>query len=252
MQSRDKAPLLITDDDEKAALLEAAGIKRLVIIPFNHSVAAMEAEQFLSEILQQKVGFQKMIIGYNHGFGKGRSGNRETLALLGKRLGFELEVIPPLLQDEVRISSTQVRRRLLQGDLDGAAAMLGRPHCFSGRVVKGAGRGEQIGFPALNLEIAEERKLLPPAGVYIARTEIDDRRYLSILNLGDAPTFGRNLAIPELHLLEYDASTRMSENVKVELLRWLRPIRKFDSSEQLVSQLRQDRNEALEIFRTDH
>jgi len=252
VQSRDDAPLLLTDDDEKAALLEAAGIKRMVIIPFDHSVAAMGADQFLREILQEQIGFRKMIIGYNLGFGNGRSGNRDTLKLLGKRLGYELEVIPPLLQDEVRISSTQVRKRLLQGDLDGAAAMLGRPHFFSGRIIRGAGRGGQMGFPTLNMEIEEERKLLPPAGVYIVRALVEDQRYLSILNLGDAPTFGRNQAIPELHLLEYDTGAGKSENVKVELLRWLRSIRKFENSEQLIAQLRLDRSQALEFDRADH
>ncbi len=244
---RDQAPLLLTDAVEKTALLTAAGVERLVVLPFDRELAALDAETFLREILLERIGMTEMVIGYNHAFGRGRSGNRETLAALSERYGFQLDVVQPILVDEVRISSTQVRRRLLAGDLDGATAMLGRAHFFTGNVVGGAGRGRELGFPTLNLKIEEERKLLPPSGVYATRALVEDRRYVGLLNLGPAPTFDRQREIPELHLFGYRGGT--VRTLQVEFIQWLRPIRRFRDTDELITQLRQDRLQAVDIAR---
>ena len=247
VQSPDKAPLLLTDDEEKAALLSEAGVERLVILPFDRQMAALEAEQFLREILMERIGLREMVIGYNHAFGKGRSGNSDTLGTLSKKYGFRLDVIQPILLDEVRISSTQVRKQLQRGDLETAAAMLGRPHFFTAVVVNGAGRGRELGFPTLNLRLSEERKQLPPNGVYATRAETGGKRYIGLLNLGAAPTFEREREIPELHLVGFREGA-VSE-VKVEFVQWLRAIRRFRDSDELITQLHHDRIAAIDFAR---
>jgi riboflavin kinase/FMN adenylyltransferase len=238
------APLLLTTHDEKQEVIAETGLDYLAVVPFTAELAAYSAEDFVERILRRCFRMRELLIGYDHGFGRQRAGNVDVLRTLGQRDGFRVEVVEPVsTADGHSVSSTSIRRAVAGGDLDRAAASLGRPYSVSGRVIEGDQRGRTIGFPTVNLGAPPPRKLLPPEGVYAVRVQTPAGPLGGMMNLGPRPTFGDSATSLEAHL--FDTSGNFyGTHIRIDFVARLRETRKFASAEQLTSQLRNDERDA--------
>jgi riboflavin kinase/FMN adenylyltransferase len=238
------APPLLTLWDEKLAMLAQTSIDYVAVIPFTAELSSYSPEQFVERVLIARFGMRELLIGHDHGFGRGRAGDVESLRMIGNRLGFPVDVVDAVTgSDGSPISSTTVRRAIAHGDLTRAADGLGRPYGFSGTVISGEGRGRFLGFPTLNLEIGSRRKLLPPHGVYAVSVEGRTGAFGGMMNLGPRPTFGDERVSLEVHL--FDASGDWyGRQVQVQFVSRLRDTMKFAGAEELVAQLKADAKKA--------
>jgi riboflavin kinase/FMN adenylyltransferase len=236
------APKLLTLPEEKQELIAATGIDRLVLLPFTPAIAQLDADAFVRR-LRDEQGMQELVLGYDHGFGRGRAGDVAVVRGLGAAQGFAVAVVEAVRDDGQPISSTLIRTAVAHGDLDAAARWLGRPYGIRGHVVQGAGRGRTIGVPTLNLAPPDPRKLLPPDGVYAVWVEVRGRRYGGMMNQGPRPTFGESARALEAHLFDFSGDV-YGETVRVEWIRRLRDVQAFQSREALVAQLERDRQSA--------
>lgn len=245
----DAAPPLLTTLAEKRALLARTAIDRVEVVPFTDALRNLTPEAFVRDVLEQQFGMRELVIGHDHGFGRGRSGDVELLKRVGGEDGFAVDVVPAvLLEDGRSISSTLIRAAVAAGDLATAARALGRGYGATGRVVQGAGRGRTIGIPTVNLEPPPARKLLPPDGVYAAVVHGEGLTRGAMVNLGPRPTFGEHARGLEAHLFAFDGDL-YGKTLTVEFVAPLRDVRRFESKEQLVAQLQHDRESALAALR---
>jgi riboflavin kinase/FMN adenylyltransferase len=238
------APLLLTSHDEKLEVLAETGIDYMAVLPFTADLATYSAEAFVELILRRCFRLRELLIGYDHGFGRQRAGNVDVLRTLGERDGFRVEVVDPVsTPDGHSVSSTSIRRAVAGGDLQRAAAALGRLYSVSGRVIPGAQRGRNIGFPTLNLGPPLPRKLLPPEGVYAVRVQTSAGPVGGMMNLGPRPTFGDSATSLEVHLFDTSGDF-YGAHVRIDFVRRLRETRKFASAKHLAKQLAHDEREA--------
>jgi riboflavin kinase/FMN adenylyltransferase len=238
------APLLLSTHDEKLEVIAETGIDYLAVVPFTPLLASYSAEDFVEVMLRRCFRMRELLIGYDHGFGRQRTGDVNVLRSLGERDGFRVEAVDPVsTPDGHSVSSTSIRRAIAGGDLDRAAAGLGRLYSVSGRVTAGAQRGRTIGFPTLNLGPPPPRKLLPPEGVYAVRVQTASGPVGGMMNLGPRPTFGDSATSLEAHLFDTTGDF-YGAHVRVDFVARLRETRKFASVEQLTAQLRHDEREA--------
>ena len=238
------APPLLSTHDEKLEVIAETGIDYLAVVPFTRLLASYSAEDFVELILRRCFRMRELLIGYDHGFGRQRTGDVNVLRSLGERDGFRVEAVDPVsTPDGHSVSSTSIRRAVAGGDLVRAAAGLGRLYSVSGRVVEGAQRGRTIGFPTLNLGPPPPRKLLPPEGVYAVRVQTASGPVGGMMNLGPRPTFGDSATSLEAHLFDTTGDF-YGAHVRVDFVARLRETRKFASAEQLSAQLRHDEREA--------
>ncbi|MGH7678788.1 MAG: bifunctional riboflavin kinase/FAD synthetase [Gemmatimonadaceae bacterium] len=243
------APPLLTLWDEKLEALAQTPVEYIAVVPFTPELAAYTAEEFVERVLLDTFGMRELLIGHDHGFGRGRAGDVESLRMIGRRRGFPVEVVSPVLgSDGAPISSTAIRRAIAHGDLARASDGLGRRYSFTGRVVSGEGRGRLLGFPTLNLELGSRRKLLPPHGVYAVHVEGRDAAFGGMMNLGPRPTFGDSTITHEVHLFD-SIGDWYGKSVRVEFLSRLRDVRKFSGPEELIAQLQRDAVEARALVR---
>ena len=242
------APPLLTIGEEKLEVLAESGIDYVVIMPFTHALASYEAERFVDEILLERLRMHDLLMGYDHGFGRNRSGNVETLRRLGATRHFNVSVIPPVTTAGGQpISSTAIRRAIAGGDLGRAAAGLGRAYAVGGRVVHGEKVGRLLGFPTINVPIPSPRKLLPPEGVYAVRVQTPRGAYGGMLNLGSRPTFDDDRVALEAHLFEADGDF-YGCRVRIDFVRRLRDVERFADVQALVAQLERDAVTAREAL----
>jgi riboflavin kinase / FMN adenylyltransferase len=241
------APPLLTTGLERSEILAQTGLDLVRLVRFDRRIAALSPEEFVREALIGRCDMRELVIGYDHGFGRGRSGDVETLKRLGDHDGFAVTVVPPVDVDGENVSSTRIRRAVAIGDLAGAARLLGRPYCISGIVGAGERRGRTLGVPTINLTELPPRKLLPPDGVYAARVEWRGGRVGAMLNQGARPTFADGRRTLEAHLFGVDADL-YGEPVRIEWAGWIRETRRFASAEELMEQLQRDRTQALAIL----
>jgi riboflavin kinase/FMN adenylyltransferase len=241
------APPLLTTGPERREVLALTGLDYVVFLRFDRRLADYSPEQFVREVLIGRCGMRELVIGHDHGFGRGRSGDVETLRRLGASDGFAVDVVGQVELGGHAVSSTAIRRAVAGGDLRTAARLLGRPYTLSGRVVRGEGRGRSLGTPTINVGEYSERKLLPPDGVYAARVEWVGGRAGGMLNQGPRPTFGETRRGVEVHLFEVDADL-YGDWVRVEWVERLRDVERFASLDQLKSQLKRDRVAALDAL----
>ncbi len=236
----DAAPQLLTVADEKIEVIAESGIDYLAMVPFTPALAAYPAERFVDEILRERFRLHSLLIGHDHGFGRGRAGDVEVLRTLGAQRGFEVEVVPAVgLSGGTAVSSTVIRRAIADGDLAAGLDGLGRPYSLSSRVIHGEKRGRLLGYPTINLAPPSPRKLLPPAGVYAVSVATPAGEFGGMLNLGARPTFDDPAFSLEAHL--FDASGDWyGARVRVEFVERLRETRRFDGASALVEQLRRD------------
>lgn len=238
--NQDTSIKLLNTIDEKTKLLANFGIDNLIIHPFDAAFSNLSAEEFVKEILIDRLNIHKIIIGHDHRFGKNRTADISDLILFGKKYGFEVEQINAHEIDEIAISSTKIRKALMEGNIQLANQFLGYSYFISGKVIEGKKIGRTLGFPTANIQINESYKLLPNNGVYIVSSEINDILYFGMMNIGNNPTIGENEQSIEVHYFD------MSENIynkklKISILEHIRDERKFNSLPDLQAQLEKDK-----------
>ena len=232
---------LLNTINEKIELLEKIGIDNLIIHLFDEKFAELNAEAFVSTILVDHLRVQKIIIGYDHRFGKNRTANIDDLISFGAQYGFEVEQISAQEIDEISISSTKIRTALEEGDIQLANEYLGYSYFLSGTVVKGKQLGRTIGFPTANISLEEDYKLVPQNGVYIVQAEIDGKTIYGMMNIGFNPTVQGKQKTIEVHLFDFDTDI-YNRKIQVAILQRIRSEKKFESIELLTKQLEEDRN----------
>lgn len=232
------APRLLTLPDEKRVLAAALGVERIEVVAFTPELARLAPEEFVRGVLRARFGMEQLVLGYDHGFGRGRSGDVELVRRLAREDGFAMAVVPAVSDDGQPISSSLIRTAVAHGDLGSAERALGRSYCLRGTVERGAGRGRTIGVPTVNLA-PDPRKLLPPDGVYAVRVEALGRRYGGMMNQGARPTFGVAARGLEIHLFDFTGDL-YGQTVTVEWVRRLRDVQTFPSREALVDQIGRD------------
>jgi len=233
------APLLLTTPVEKKEILAESGLDYAIFLPFTKALSRYEPRRFVEEILIARLGVEELVIGYDHGFGRDRSGDPGTLTAIGAEIGFAVDVVPPVQAQGAAVSSSRIRTAIGAGDMEQARACLGRPYSVRGVVVRGEGRGRGLGFATANLRVAERDKLVPPQGIYAVRAILRSGSYRGALHLGPRPTFKGSPPTIELHVLDFDADI-YGEEVRVDFMQYLREIRPFATVEELVAQMRED------------
>lgn len=238
---------LLNTINEKISLLENIGIENLIIHPFDEKFAELSAEEFAKTILVDQLQVQKIIIGYDHRFGKNRTADINDLISFGTQYGFEVEQISAKEIDAISISSTKIRNALELGDIDLANQYLGYSYFLSGTVVKGKQLGRTIGFPTANIKLDEDYKLVPKNGVYIVCAKIDDKLVNGMMNIGFNPTVeGKNKTI-EVHLLNFN-SDLYNHKIKISIIHPIRSEQKFESVAVLKQQLIKDKEFSIQYL----
>ncbi len=238
---------LLNTISEKLDLLEKLGIQNLVIHPFDEKFSRLSAHEFVKEVLVDQFQIKKIIIGYDHRFGRDRTANIDDLIDFGKQFDFEVEQISVQEINEVSISSTKIRKALLEGNMDLANNYLGYDYFLTGTVFKGKQLGRTIGFPTANLKIQENYKLIPKKGVYIVKSILDQREVFGMMNIGFNPTVAGDSLSVEINYFDFDEDL-YGKKIRVSLLEYLRPEQKFDSVALLKEQLEKDKKKALEFI----
>jgi riboflavin kinase / FMN adenylyltransferase len=238
---------LLNTNEEKIALLEKCRIDNLIIQNFDTKFSELSGEDFVKNILVDQLNIQKIIIGYDHRFGKNRSSDIHDLIYFGKKYHFDVEQISAKEIDEISISSTKIRNAIVEGDIKLANEFLGYPYTFSGIVTQGRQLGRTIGFPTANLKINDTRKILPKNGVYVVNGYWENKWHQGMMNIGVKPTVdGHNLTI-EVHFFDLDQDLYDKE-ISISVLGFLRAERKFDSLESLKEQLNRDESCSIHFF----
>ena len=246
---RGEAVPLLTTLDERADLLARLGVERFVVVPFSRDLSLLEPEDYVRDVLVERVGMREIVIGYDHRFGRKARGDRALLDRLGDDLGFSVDVIPEQVEGDVTVSSTAIRALLEAGDARAAAVLLGRPYRITGPVVRGDQRGRTIGYPTANVQPSDPRKLIPRLGVYAARARLDDGTEADgMMNVGRRPTFETDGATTvEVHLFDIEADL-YGRRLEVDVVARLRDEVRFDGPEALVAQLGSDTAAAREAL----
>lgn len=237
---QDNSIKLLSTLKEKEQLFENIGIDHLIIHPFDEEFSKLSAEDFVKKILVDQLNIQKIVIGYDHRFGKNRSANLDDLIKFGIKYHFEVEQISAEEINNNAVSSTKIRNSLLNGDIETANSYLGYHYNFTGIVVKGKQLGRTIGFPTANISIDEDYKLLPKNGVYIVQTEIEGTRFFGMMNIGTRPTIDGKTQSTEVYILDFDKEI-YDKSLTVSILKFIREEQKFESIEHLKSQIEKDK-----------
>ena len=231
-----KLPFL-TDLTQKTYLLKNEGVDAVITLSFTRELAQLSTHQFVS-LLKKYLKMQGMVIGPDFALGRSREGNTNTLRTLGQDMDFSVTVIPPVTVNGKVVSSTAIRNALADGDMKKVINLIGRPFSLHGRVITGAGRGIELGFPTANLDIPSEQAL-PAGGVYAAWTYINDKAYQSMTNIGKRPTFGDSERTVEVYVLDYH-SDLYGHELKIDIIERLRGEIQFDTAEELKKQIAED------------
>ncbi len=235
---------LINTISEKELILEEFGIDHFIKIPFTREFAQLSSEQFIREILVDKIGTKKLVIGYNHRFGRNREGSFENLVIDAPLYGFEVEEIPRQEIDHIGISSSTIRKALHEGDVETAARFISRPYRLSGEVIHGDHLGHKLGFPTANLKVTDDYKLIPGNGTYAVWVNYMDEIFRGMMNIGVRPTVNGHQLRIEVHILEFNRDL-YGKVLTVSFIKRLRDEQKFDSLENLKIQLTRDRENTI-------
>ncbi len=227
----------LTDLSQRRRLLLAAGVNHVVALSFTPDLAALDAGDFL-KLLQRTLKMRALVIGHDFALGRGRDGDPANLRRLGDEMGFSVEAIGPVNAGDEVVSSTGVRQALAAGDMARVSRLLGRHFNLHGRVVGGAARGTWLGYPTANLEVAENQAL-PPDGIYAVRAHAAGEIHPALAYLGYRPTFKEMNHVVEVYLIDFSGDLYEQE-MRVDMLAYLRPDRKFDDIEELKSQIARD------------
>ncbi|MDE0082418.1 MAG: bifunctional riboflavin kinase/FAD synthetase [Gammaproteobacteria bacterium] len=240
-------PPLLTTPVEKKEILAETGLDYAVFLTFSPALSRYSPRRFVEEILVGRLRLDELVIGHDHGFGRGRSGDVTLLREIGTELGFAVDVVEPVLIEGAAVSSSLIRKAVSEGQLEAARTRLGRPYSARGVVVRGEQRGRDLGFPTANLSIDATEKLLPPSGIYAVRGVLKRGVFAGALHLGPRPTFQGSPPSIELYLLDFDGEI-YGEEVRVDFIRFLRPVRAFGSVASLIRQMELDVAEVRRVL----
>lgn len=245
---REKRPGILTTLEEKIEILTSHGVEHLIILQFTQSLAELNYSDFVRHVLVDKVGIKGLVVGYDHRFGKNREGTFDKLKELSERYHFYLEQEEVYEENNINISSTKIRNALEIGDVSRVNEFLGYKYPISGIVVAGDKIGRSMGFPTANIQLKDERKLLPASGVYTVKVLVEGQEYGGMLNIGVRPTVSCSGMIRiEVHIFDFQQDIYGKE-IRVTLVNRIRGERKFDSVTELAKQLQRDKDEAIKSF----
>jgi riboflavin kinase/FMN adenylyltransferase len=240
-----KAVRMIDTLDQRLSRLNGSSVDAVLVVRFDRTFSAFSGRDFAEKILWDRLGAREVVVGCNFRFGRNRRSDIAKLETLGRRLGFGVHSVPPLVINGLPVSSSLIRRFLLSGRVEEAARLLGRPYEIAGDVIKGVSRGRSLGAPTANMRTANE---IFPDGVFITETVRRGRPLHSVTSIGTNPTFGRNPPSVETHVL--DRRVRLyGARITVRLLRKIRPTRKFRDREALTAEIQRDILAARDYFR---
>lgn len=240
---------LLSTFEEKAECLREYGVQHLLRIPFTKEFSQLSSNDFIRKVLVDTIGTNKLVIGYDHHFGKNREGSFEQLKENGPQYGFDVEEIPRQDVDHVAVSSTKIRAALEDGDVEAAAHLLGRPYSLSGRVIMGDRIGRTLGYPTANLEIDSAHKLVPADGIYAVRVLHGHQIHKGMLYIGTRPTIDGVKRNIEVHLFDF-ARDIYGETLTVYFYHRTRGDVRFENLEQLKEQLHRDKEETLKALQS--
>lgn len=243
-----RAPLLLQTLEDRLALLGDAGLDAVVAVPFTRLLANVDAEAFVEDFLRGRLGCRELRVGADARFGRGRAGDVELLRRHAAAGAFVLDVARAVEVDGVRVSSSEVRRRVLAGDVAGARDLLGRPFSLCGEVVTGAARGRKMGFPTAN--VLPDVPIRPEPGIYAALGEVGGRTWPAAVHLGPVPTFGVLSPVVEAHLVGFQGDL-VGARVRLHFLRRLRGIVSFPDMDALAAQIARDVQATLDACRDE-
>jgi riboflavin kinase / FMN adenylyltransferase len=247
----DRMQVLLNTQAEKIALLEKAGIDHLVIHPFTREFSMLDSRAFVEDVLVKKFRTERLVIGYDHHFGRDREGSFEHLRQFGPVYGFEVEEIPAHEVDHVEVSSTKIRNAIQTGDVSTANHLLGYAYPLSGTVVKGRQLGRTIGFPTANLQVLDAYKLIPADGVYAVWVTIKNTLWPAMMNIGMRPTVDGLHRTLEVHVLNFEGDL-YGEQISLRFAARLRDEKKFENLDALKAQLHTDREQTLNILTNEN
>ncbi|TXE12812.1 bifunctional riboflavin kinase/FAD synthetase [Seonamhaeicola algicola] len=242
---------LINTIEERRSILEAAGIDHLLVKEFTHEFSRLSAEDFVVKLLLDKLNAKKVIIGYDHRFGRNRRADINDLKTFGEQYNFDVEEISVQDIDDVAVSSTKIRKALVEGHIEKANLYLGYNYMLTGTVTKGKGLGRQLNYPTANLHIEENYKLIPKQGAYIVKATIESTTVFGMMNIGTNPTVNGSKETIEVHFFNFNKDI-YNTAIKIELLKRLRDEQKFESVEALKAQLNKDKKIAQDYIALKH
>lgn len=240
---------LLNTLEEKIKLLEQLGLDNLIIHPFDKEFSQLSAEDFVKKILVDQLQVQKIVIGYDHRFGRNRTADISDLIQFGLKYNFEIEEISAEEIDDIAVSSTKIRNALMNGEIETATNYLGYNYSLTGKVVKGKQLGRTIGFPTANIEVHETYKLIPKNGVYIVSSVIEKQVIYGIMNIGNRPTLNGDNQTIEVHFLDFNKDI-YNQNIEIVFLKYIREEEKFNSLEDLKAQILKDQYFAIDFITT--
>lgn len=238
---------LLSTLGEKTALFEALGVQHLLILPFTRAFSELSSDEFIRSVLVRGVGTKKLVIGYDHRFGRNREGSFEFLRAHSGEYGFDVEEIASEDIDNMAISSSRIRNALLSGDVQEANHLLGYEYSVSGTVVKGDQIGRTLGFPTANLLVEETYKLIPCDGIYAIRADYNGKSYKGMMSIGLRPTVDGKYRTIEANLFDFDKEI-YGESLEIRFCKYLRPEEKFKDLEELKRYIAQDKVNTLRFF----
>ncbi|WP_298868856.1 bifunctional riboflavin kinase/FAD synthetase [uncultured Allomuricauda sp.] len=238
---------LLNTLDEKMEKMDSLGLDYLIVHPFTKDFSRLSATEFVRDVLVNQLKTKKIIIGYDHRFGRNRNANIQDLMAFGATLDFEVEEIPAQEIDDVSVSSTKIRNALLEGNIETANSYLNYSYMLTGTIKKGKGLGKQFGFPTANLHIPEAYKLIPKNGVYVVKSTLNDKEYFGMMNIGFNPTVSGTEKSIEINFFDFEGSL-YDTKIQVNILHRIRDEHKFDSVEELREQLKKDRKTSLTLI----
>jgi riboflavin kinase / FMN adenylyltransferase len=242
-------PFRLTSLDQREALFAHAGADAMLVFEFGAALASMDAEEFVAEVLGNRIGAAGVITGDDFSFGKGRRGDAALLARLGPRHGVAAEAVPQVLLDGERVSSGRIREALVDGDSRTATRMLTRDYAIEGVVQQGDRRGRELGYPTANLTLGDYQR--PKYGIYAVRVTLDDgSEHPGVASLGVRPTFEPPQELLEAHLFRFDGDL-YGRKIEVALHAYIREERKFDDADALVAEMRNDEAKARHLLALD-
>lgn len=242
---------LINTIEERKNILEQSGIDHLIVHPFTQQFSRLSAREFVRDILVHKLKAKKVIIGYDHRFGRNRTADINDLREFGREYDFEVEEISKQDVEDVAVSSTKIRNALLEGRVEKANRYLSYPFSLAGTVVKGKGLGKEFEFPTANLKVEENYKLIPKNGVYVVRSVIDRDVFFGMMSIGTNPTVGGTDKTIETNFFDLDKNL-YGKYLSIELLTRIRDEKKFDGVEGLKTAMKQDRAFSMQYIRDNH
>ena len=239
---------LLNTLQEKIDILEEIGIQNLLIIKFTKEFSLLDSEEFFKNYIIDKIGLSEIVIGYDHHFGKGRGGDENTLRELGTKYDFGVFAVDAVNINGTNVSSTKIRNALVKGEMNLANLFMGRYYCFTGTVIKGDGRGRLLGFPTANIKLDDVNKLLPAIGIYAVETIIEGKKYLGVMSIGKRPTFYNDGHLTtEVYIFDFNSNI-YDKKVTVNVVERIRGEEKYSSAEELVAQMKKDKEAGIEIL----